>query len=150
VLKPLKQNANDLLLQDTFEDASDTTNTAALEPARDRSTERTRSLTNRSSSSIKSPALPESVSDSRPVSGLTDTAASAASETETETDVDGAPSEHNEDLEADAKQANSPLLTTHRLSTTSLHNINLEEDVAVPEDATPKGISYNFSPIPSN
>lgn len=148
-LNPIEQAANSLLLQDTFEDANDTTHNTTLEPARDRSTERTRSLTNRSSTSVKSPTIPESVSDSRPVSGITDAAGSAVSETEpeTETDGDGAASEHNEDLD-DAKPANSPLLTTHRLSTTSLHNVNLEEDAAVPAVAAPKGIFHIFSPMP--
>src|SRR6266536_4263229 len=91
-----------------FEDANDE---AVIEVARTATVERTRSLTKRRSSSVKS-QLQETSSDPPPVPAVP------------EKDINGDTSHDKHDT----RQPKSPLLTSHRLSTTSLDNVNLDED----------------------
>ncbi|KAI9642845.1 hypothetical protein NHQ30_008579 [Ciborinia camelliae] len=94
---------------DTFEDAND------VEEIADTPTtpiERTRSLTKRRSSSIKS--------------STQDTSADIPSVPTVPLPESNGETNH-EQLEHDNQPPNSPLLTSHRMSTTSLHNVNLED-----------------------
>ncbi|KAE9376105.1 RabGAP/TBC [Stipitochalara longipes BDJ] len=90
---------------DTFEDANDTTST---EPPRKTSVERTRSLTKQRSSSTHT----QERSEHPPVPAVP----------EINGDADHAAN--------DTRQPKSPLLTSHRLSTSSLDNVSLDEDGA--------------------
>ncbi|TGO38502.1 hypothetical protein BHYA_0073g00110 [Botrytis hyacinthi] len=94
---------------DTFEDANDVEDIADTLTS---PVERTRSLTKRRSSSIKSNTQDSSTDiPSVPTVPLP--------ETHGET--------NDEQLESDNPPPKSPLLTSHRMSTTSLHNVNLED-----------------------
>jgi hypothetical protein len=101
--------------QDTFEDANDA---AEVEVAKVISVERTRSLTKRRSSSLKSNA--EETAEIPPVPAVPDT------------EVDGDSSND----ESETKTTKSPLLTSHRRSTSSLDNENLD-NVNLDDDTTP-------------
>ena len=96
-------------MQDTFEDANDVEDIADTLTS---PVERTRSLTKRRSSSIKSNTQDLSTDiPSVPTVPLP--------ETNGET--------NDEQIESDNPLPKSPLLTSHRMSTTSLHNVNLED-----------------------
>ncbi|KAG4418291.1 hypothetical protein IFR04_008567 [Cadophora malorum] len=101
---------------DTFEDANDT---AVVDTPKRPSMERSRSLTKRPSSSKSNS---ESVLDNEqpPVPAV------PATESKEDTEKNG----------EEAKQPNSPLLTSHRVSNSSLDNINLD-NVSLDEDMTP-------------
>ncbi|PMD45729.1 RabGAP/TBC [Hyaloscypha variabilis F] len=90
---------------DTFEDANDTT---SAEPQRTASVERTRSLTKRRSSSTHT----QERSEHPPVPAVPEISGDADHDTN------------------DTRQPKSPLLTSHRLSTSSLDNVSLDEDGA--------------------
>ncbi|KAF4634766.1 hypothetical protein G7Y89_g3342 [Cudoniella acicularis] len=110
---------------DTFEDANDT---AAIESAQMATVVRTRSLTKRRSSSVKSTAR-DSTAEHPPVPSLP----------ERETNGDTNHTDH------DTAQPKSPLLTSHRLSTTSLDNVNLDEEVSEAKGST-KGETEDSRP----
>ncbi|KAF7932695.1 uncharacterized protein EAE98_003994 [Botrytis deweyae] len=94
---------------DTFEDANDVEDIADTLTS---PVERTRSLTKRRSSSIKSNTQDSSTDiPSVPTVPLP--------ETHGET--------NDEQIESDSPPPKSPLLTSHRMSATSLHNVNLED-----------------------
>ncbi|PVH79509.1 RabGAP/TBC [Cadophora sp. DSE1049] len=101
---------------DTFEDANDT---AAVETPKRPSMERSRSLTKRPSSS-KSNSESILDNDHPPVPAV------PTMESKEDTQKVG----------EDAKQPNSPLLTSHRVSNSSLDNVNLD-NVSLDEDMTP-------------
>ncbi|KAK0100662.1 GTPase-activating protein [Cadophora gregata] len=101
---------------DTFEDANDT---APVEPPKRPSMERTRSLTKRPSSS-KSNSESIKDNDQSPVPSVP----AMESKEETQQDTE------------DVKQPNSPLLTSHRVSNSSLDNVNLD-NVSLDEDMSP-------------
>ncbi|KAH6721773.1 rab-GTPase-TBC domain-containing protein [Leptodontidium sp. MPI-SDFR-AT-0119] len=101
---------------DTFEDANDT---AEVETPKRPSMERTRSLTKRPSSS-KSNTEEVLDTDQPPVPAV------PVMETKEDTPKEG----------EDVKQPNSPLLTSHRVSNSSLDNVNLD-NVSLDEDLTP-------------
>ncbi|KAH6682846.1 rab-GTPase-TBC domain-containing protein [Halenospora varia] len=103
---------------DTFEDANDT---AAIESAQMATVVRTRSLTKRRSSSVKSTAQ-ESTVEAPPVPNMPDA----------EVNGDTNHTEH------DTAPQKSPLLTSHRLSTTSLDNVNLDEEGTPTQPNVPK------------
>lgn len=134
--------ADTMYFQDEFEDANDTA--SAEEPVND-SIEGTRSLTQRPSSSMKSP----SEETTHPVPTIpiaTDNA-----------DKENSPlaephTIHVEDERDHTEQAKSPLLTAHRMSTESLDNVNLDEDGSPGHEVPPKGNSScrNRSGITSN
>ncbi|TAQ85655.1 hypothetical protein B7494_g6025 [Chlorociboria aeruginascens] len=122
---------------DTFEDANDT---AEEVPAPEPLHERTRSLTKRRSSSVKSPPADEA-HDPPSLPGIPQ-----------EASVED--SKHG--LE-DTRQPKSPLLTSHRLSTSSLDNVNLDtvnldEDGSLAKPALPaRGIfntTFGLSSLP--
>ncbi|PSS06710.1 hypothetical protein M430DRAFT_148556 [Amorphotheca resinae ATCC 22711] len=104
---------------DTFEDAIGSPATT-VETVKDTPVETTRSLTKHRSSSVKS-TVQEIVPDSPDSSAVSEV-------TEPQT---------NGDDEHEIRQPKSPLLTSHRLSTTSLDNVNLEEDGASGDEGTP-------------
>lgn len=101
---------------DTFEDAND----IAAEAPQAGSAERTRSLTRRRSSSIQSPIHERT--DHRPVPAVPSV------------EIDG----DKNQIEIDTRQPKSPLLTSHRLSSSSLDNVNLDEDGAPLKESTSK------------
>ncbi|KAG0646143.1 GTPase-activating GYP5 [Hyphodiscus hymeniophilus] len=109
---------------DTFEDANDT---AVIDPTHTITVERSRSLTKRQSSSPKSSPH---TSDEPPVPTIPDMK-------ENKDDEDGNVA-HNEH---DSTQPKSPLLTSHRLSATSLDNVSLEEDENAVKPITPSGMA---------
>ncbi|CZT43951.1 probable GTPase-activating protein GYP5 [Rhynchosporium secalis] len=105
---------------DTFEDATDTTE---LEAPKRPSMERTRSLTKR-------PSFATSRSNSQEKSDKDQPPVTAVPTTESKEDMPNG----NEDI----KQPNSPLLTSHRVSTTSsLDNANLDTVSLESEELTP-------------
>lgn len=113
---------------DEFEDANDT---AAVESPPAEVIERTRSLTQRSSSSMKTTAL-EVPPSPPPVP-------SVSSPVEHH-QINGTTNhtEHVDEEEKNVHQPKSPLLTSHRISTESLDNINLDEDgIAVKPTSPP-------------
>ncbi|KAI6709459.1 hypothetical protein JHW43_007999 [Diplocarpon mali] len=122
---------------DTFKDANDL---AAVEAPRKPSTERSRSLTKRPSSSAKSISIEEETVDLPPIP--------AVPVVEIEEDKEDILEEAEE-----SKQTRSPLLTSHRLSTTStasLDNVNLD-NVSLDEDSTPtKSVVSHVPPRPSS
>lgn len=132
---------NSELENDTFEDTNDTTDTATIEHVRDRSSEGSRSLTNRRSSSVKS-NVPDRTSDSLSVPSIAEPVP-----VEPETNGDGV---YDEQSQHGIKQPKSPLLTTHRLSTISLDNVSLEEDEEpTQEDTTVKAPENTRPPLPA-
>lgn len=105
-------------MQDTFEDANDT---AEPEPAHAPSpVESTRSLTNRPSSTRSNTEDTEGKGSGTPPD-------QPVAHTNGHTDHD----------EHETNQPKSPLLTSHRLSTTSLDNVNLDEDGSPAKPAVP-------------
>ncbi|PQE17163.1 TBC domain-containing protein [Rutstroemia sp. NJR-2017a WRK4] len=119
---------------DTFEDAHDTEEIAEtlLSPI-----ERTRSLTKRRSSSIRSSTQDTSSDSPPPVPAVSHTEPNGETNTE--------------ETESDNQIPNSPLLTSHRMSTTSLHNVNLEDgdDIGSPAPAPPsKGTDSKYMSMP--
>lgn len=101
---------------DTFEDANDT---AAVETPKRPSMERSRSLTKRPSSS-KSNSESVLDNDHPPVPAV------PTMESKEDTQKEG----------EEVKQLKSPLLTSHRVSNSSLDNVNLD-NVSLDEDMTP-------------
>ncbi|TVY39924.1 GTPase-activating protein [Lachnellula occidentalis] len=109
---------------DEFEDANDT---AAIESAQAATLVRTRSLTKRRSSSNKSESsAQETKTDHPPIPSVPEIV------TNGDTNHD-----ENEAPKPEVPQPNSPLLTSHRLSTTSLDNVNLDEEVTILEEGKP-------------
>ncbi len=95
--------------------------------------ERTRSLTKRASSSIRSPVE----ETNHPIPPIPSVSSSAEQQ-----DSNGT-HDHTEHIEEEkeryTQQPKSPLLTSHRISTESLDNVNLDEDGMPAELTPPKG-----------
>ncbi|TVY25143.1 GTPase-activating protein [Lachnellula hyalina] len=108
---------------DEFEDANDT---AAIESAQAATLVRTRSLTKRRSSSDKSENSAQETKTDLPSSP-------SAPEVKTNGDTNHDENAHKPEV----PPPNSPLLTSHRLSTTSLDNVNLDEEGTILEQEKP-------------
>jgi hypothetical protein len=129
---PCTQSSTDL--QDTFEDAPDTNHEDMSKP-----TSSTRSLTDRKSSTasnsipqvVQPPALPPRTSEDK----------TNKSEMNGDTET--------EDAMASQDQPKSPLLTTHRLSTNSLDEVNLgskDDESVMPQQSTEQ---FKETPMPA-
>ncbi|RDL40185.1 Ypt of gyp1p [Venustampulla echinocandica] len=112
---------------DTFEDANDT---AEINSAKMATVVKTRSLTKRRSSSVKSTAQ-DSITEAPPVPDIPDMEANGDAK----------------NVEGDSAQPKSPLLTSRRLSTSSLDNVSLDEDGTAAKPATPpKDVAEDSKP----